>query len=161
VYDRVKCTARVLLADPSDRLLLLCAADSREADAASLASARTWFTLGGGIEPGETTREAAEREVLEETGLRVEIGSAVCFGEHVLMVGGISVLHKETFFAARTNQTGLAREDWTSVERGAPKRARWWTKEELCGAQEQIFPRCLPSLWPDVLTAPNLRRIAL
>src|SRR5690349_14810183 len=111
VYNRVKCTARVLLADPSDRLLLLCAVapDATQPDAASPASARTWFTLGGGIEPGETTREAAEREVFEETGLRVEIGSAVCFGEHVLMVDGIPVLHKETFFAARTDQAALAR----------------------------------------------------
>jgi 8-oxo-dGTP pyrophosphatase MutT (NUDIX family) len=141
----------------------LCAADSDVAvpDAGARASARTWFTLGGGIEPGETTREAAEREVFEDTGLRVEIGSAVCFGEHVLMVNGISVLHKETFFAARTNQPALARLDSSNVERGGAKQARWWTKEELCDAAEQIFPRCLPSLWPDVLTAANLRRIAL
>ena len=33
-----------------------------------------WSVPGGSVEPGETTAQAAEREALEETGLRVQIG---------------------------------------------------------------------------------------
>ncbi|RBY96475.1 NUDIX hydrolase [Blastococcus sp. TF02-8] len=36
-----------------------------------------WSVPGGRVEPGETFREAVEREVLEETGLRVRAGHEV------------------------------------------------------------------------------------
>src|SRR5690606_42109346 len=31
-----------------------------------------WFTVGGGIDPGETPHQAAVRELFEETGLRLD-----------------------------------------------------------------------------------------
>ncbi|WP_104530508.1 NUDIX domain-containing protein [Blastococcus saxobsidens] len=36
-----------------------------------------WSVPGGRVEPGETVAEAVEREVLEETGLRVRAGRTV------------------------------------------------------------------------------------
>lgn len=36
------------------------------------------FPPGGGIEPGESPEEAARRETLEETGLRVKVDPALC-----------------------------------------------------------------------------------
>jgi lipoyl(octanoyl) transferase len=32
-----------------------------------------WSLVSGGVEPDETTQEAAQRELLEETGLRAEV----------------------------------------------------------------------------------------
>ncbi len=46
-----------------------------------------WSLPGGRIEVGETGAEAAEREVFEETGLRVEVGqllATVTLGRYVV-----------------------------------------------------------------------------
>jgi 8-oxo-dGTP pyrophosphatase MutT (NUDIX family) len=58
-------SARVILLDASDRLLLVRSATTHgQPDA--------WFTPGGGVEDGEDLASAAARELQEETGLAVD-----------------------------------------------------------------------------------------
>src|SRR4051812_40554767 len=58
--------SRVLLVDAAERVLLLRGHDPARPDH------RYWFTVGGGLDHGETGAEAAARELFEETGLRVQ-----------------------------------------------------------------------------------------
>jgi len=61
---RERLTARVVLLDPQDRVLLLKGRLPSQPQGPSF-----WFTVGGGLEDGESLAEAALRETLEETGL--------------------------------------------------------------------------------------------
>ncbi len=55
----------MLLLDAAGRVLLMRGHDPAEP------GVRYWFTVGGGLEPGESPREGAVRELHEETGLVV------------------------------------------------------------------------------------------
>lgn len=61
--------AVVLVADAAGRVLLQLRDDRPD-----VAHAGLWGPFGGGVEPGETARAAAMRELHEETGLLVAQG---------------------------------------------------------------------------------------
>lgn len=62
--------AGAVVRDETGRLLLVRRAHAPDAG--------LWSLPGGRLEPGETAEQAAAREVAEETGLQVVIGTALC-----------------------------------------------------------------------------------
>ncbi|MGI8840479.1 MAG: NUDIX hydrolase [Caulobacteraceae bacterium] len=137
---RERVTARVLLLDPRDRILLM--KGRLPGDPAARGG---WFTVGGGVEPGESLEEAAAREVVEETGFQgVEIGGAAWRGEQILHDRkGRPVLFKETYFVARCAGGEASRAGWQAMEREFIDDMRWWTLEELAACAEPVFPEGL------------------
>jgi 8-oxo-dGTP pyrophosphatase MutT (NUDIX family) len=144
---RRRFSARVLLFDPLDRLLLLKSSDAL-VDALEQRPRRVfWYTLGGEIEAGESLLEAARRELQEEAGIvDVEFGPTVWRGERPLRFSGETFLSCETYVVARTEQTQVSSAGWTELERTTHLELRWWTLDELEQTDATIFPRVLTQL---------------
>jgi 8-oxo-dGTP pyrophosphatase MutT (NUDIX family) len=75
---KIRPSARVVLLDDADRLLMLRIHDSSATRGPNPITADLWLLVGGGVQAGETYEQAAYREVFEETGIReVSIGPCV------------------------------------------------------------------------------------
>jgi 8-oxo-dGTP pyrophosphatase MutT (NUDIX family) len=129
--------ARVLLFDPLGRLLLLKGRLPSAPDAPGW-----WFTVGGGIEPGESVREAALREIAEETGFAtVTLGDILFETDQVLHDRKQRpVRHRSTFLFARCEGGEPSREGWQALEREFVDDIRWWTLEDLAALTEPVYP---------------------
>jgi len=148
VTARERLTARVLLLDPEGRILLMRGRLPGDPEAP-----RVWFTVGGGIEPGESAEAAAAREIVEETGLTdARLGPVVWAGESMLHDRERRPLHfREQFIVAWTGGGELSREGWQPLERELVDEVRWWTLAELAETRETVYPEGLAELLVDVI----------
>lgn len=121
-------SVRVLPVDRDGQVLLLLGHDPARP------SAPYWFTIGGGVETGETAEEAAVREMLEETGIRVETSQLVGpfhRGTHTFSFAGVDYVSDSTFFAVRVDDVIVTFDGLEDCEIGNIFDARWWAPDDL------------------------------
>jgi len=135
---RKRSAARIMVIDPDNRLLLFRFAFARGA----LAGRTNWALPGGGIEAGETPKQAAIRELFEETGIVIaEIGEAVAERSFRMRVpSGEVVDATEFYFLVRTPQSEISRDNWTRLETEIIAEHRWWSLDELKITTERVYP---------------------
>ena len=132
-----RATARVLLFDADDRLLLFLTRWHHLVDRVP-----RWMTPGGGIEPGESEADAARRELLEGPGLVAArlVGAGGGTETVVPRVNGDVGIVPATYYAHRTGPFEPSNAGWTVEEHDDVLAFRWWTLEELETTDEPVQP---------------------
>jgi len=133
-------TARVILCKPTGEIFMLKTHFDPE-----VGLPPRWITPGGGIDQGESIKQAALRELAEETGLQV---SAESLGELIWRAEGrwdwADGLNHHTyvdhFYLLEIAEFELVVSGWTQDELRDVVEHRWWSLRELKDSGEQVSP---------------------
>lgn len=134
---------RVLLIDREGRVLLLCGGDPARP------GIRWWFTPGGGLDEGETTLDAACRELFEEVGLRVpaaSLGSPVWHEVAEFSYSGRPYRQEQDFYLLRVDDWQVDTAGMDEQERLTITEHQWWSAAEIEASTEEIYPADLADL---------------
>ncbi|MFX0580752.1 NUDIX hydrolase [Nocardia nepalensis] len=151
--DTVRTSARVVLLDEQDRVLLMRGNDPKTPDVSF------WFTIGGGVEPGETLRSAAVRELWEETGYTADPASLrgpIWRRVAVFPFDGELIRAEELFFALRVPAYDPKPGNLTAIERRSITGNKWCTGSDIVTLDhtgETVYPYHLDQLLPEAAAA--------
>lgn len=137
---------RLVVLDTQDKMLLFHTRDLGNPDLG------TWWELpGGGIDPGETYRDAAVRELREETGIiaeRSRVGPPAWKRRASFRYRQERRLYDEVIVTVRlpAPAPGIDESQRLDYEKEDDFGYRWWPVPEVLSSSERFYPGNLPTL---------------
>lgn len=135
--------ARVLVVDAAGRVLMLRGCDPADP------GRPYWFTVGGGLESGESVAEAAVRELFEETGLSMPVaavGAPVWNDVTEFPFDGRRYRQEQSWFLVRAPSWTVDSSGFNEIERSTVTEVSWWSREDFVDSREPFYPPDLPVL---------------
>ena len=149
----VRDTARALVLDPEDRLLLIAYEAVMDVDPLRPGLRRFWFTPGGGLEPGESHEEALRRELEEEIGVSdAPLGPFVARRETPFLLFRQQRFVRERYSVVRLPSPSIDTARLAETEDNPVLDVRWWPLADLQGTTEVIEPRGFSDLTARILS---------
>ncbi|HZE39059.1 MAG TPA: NUDIX domain-containing protein [Stackebrandtia sp.] len=145
VHDRR--ASRVLVVDGDDRVLLFRGCDPAEPEE------KFWFSAGGGLDDGEDERDAACRELMEETGIRAvpdDLAGPVHREIAEFGFDGVWIRQHQVFYVLRVADNRVDTSGFEELEVATMDQHHWWSLAELEATSEVIFPDNLVALLRDI-----------
>jgi 8-oxo-dGTP pyrophosphatase MutT (NUDIX family) len=133
-------TARVLPVDPEGRVLLLHGWDPHHPERPF------WFTIGGAAEDGESLRDAAARELYEETRISVDpaqLGEPIAEQAIEFSWGGHRILQDQVFYAVLVTSAeilGVSLEGLDQWEQATTDAYGWLAASDLETGERPAHP---------------------
>jgi 8-oxo-dGTP pyrophosphatase MutT (NUDIX family) len=126
--------------DPEGRVLLLHGWDPHHPERPF------WFTIGGAAEDGESLRDAAARELYEETRIAVDparLGEPIAEQTIEFSWGGHDILQDQVFYAVLVTAAealGVSMEGLDQWEQATTDKYGWLGASELDGDERPAHP---------------------
>jgi 8-oxo-dGTP pyrophosphatase MutT (NUDIX family) len=93
-----------------------------------------WFTIGGAAEGGESLRDAAARELYEETGISVDpaqLGEPIQESSIEFSWAGFQIAQEQVFYAVFVESAEVSLEGLDDWERATTDKYGWLTADDL------------------------------
>ena len=141
--QEIRNSVKLILLNENNELLLMKTDDKEIQGKDGKYNGVFWQMIGGKIEKGETIKEAAYRELFEETGLKKEqvtIGNVVWYGEVDLLMHGIITKVKQSFIIAKTNSINVTLNNLTEEEKTVCNKLEWFSIDKIKKCTDIIYP---------------------
>jgi 8-oxo-dGTP pyrophosphatase MutT (NUDIX family) len=142
--------ARVVVVDADGHVLMIEGFDPHHPDDPY------WYTVGGGVEPGETDRAAAVREVWEETGRTIgvdDLVGPVHHDEDAFSFEGRAIVQEQVFYGWVTERFDANPAGFAELEVRSTIQMAWIDPALHRARGEAVYPVVLEQLVQDVLQA--------